>query len=185
MMHEVKETPEQTQYLTFHLGGHEYAIDILQIREIVEYEGVTKMPGMPACVRGVIDLRGSAVPLVDLVVAFGLAETPVTRETCILIVEAEVTEGRTLVGIVVEDVCDVVGLPPGEIEPPPRLGAPLRADALKGLAKIREKFIPILDVNQILGSREIMEAASIRSPDAPPDPQAESRAAPEEDGPVS
>jgi purine-binding chemotaxis protein CheW len=182
MMDEVKETPEQTQYLTFHLGGHAYAIDILQIREIVEYEGVTQMPGMPACVRGVIDLRGSAVPLVDLVVAFGLPESPVTRDTCILIMEAEITERRSLVGIVVEDVSDVVALPPGEVEPPPRLGAPLRADALKGLAKIRGKFIPILDVNQILRSREIMEAATVRSPGASPDPWAESDATPEEDG---
>jgi purine-binding chemotaxis protein CheW len=178
-MNEVKETPERTQYLTFHLGGQEYAIDILQIREIVEYEGVTKMPGMPACVRGVIGLRGSAVPLVDLVVAFGLSETRGTRETCILIVEAEATERPALIGIVAEDVCHVVGLLPGEIEPPPRLGAPIRADYLKGLAKIGESFIPILDVNGILTSREILEAASVRSAGAPPDPPGAGQAAPE------
>ncbi len=113
---------EQTQYLTFHLVGEEYAVGILQVKEIIEYGIITKVPQTPPSIRGVINLRGSVVPVVDLAMKFGLSPSPVTERTCIVIVEADLEGERTVMGIIADAVSQVIDLLPQDIQAPPAFG---------------------------------------------------------------
>ena len=154
------ETLDATQYLTFLLAGEEYAIGALRVKEIIEYATVTTVPGTPAYVRGVINLRGSVVPVLDLAVKFGLAASPVTKRTCIVIVEVELGGEGTVLGILADAVSQVVGLSPDEIETPPAFGTLVRVDYLLGIGKVGEKFVLILDVDRILSAAELLSAAA-------------------------
>src|SRR3954447_4057004 len=111
------------QYLTFTLGNEVFAIGILAIKEIIEYSTLTTVPMMPTYVRGVINLRGAVVPVLDLSVRFGKAPSPVTKKTCIVIIEISSAGERQDVGIVVDAVDSVLDIPPDQIEPPPAFGA--------------------------------------------------------------
>jgi len=167
MMDAVKDVVEQTQYLTFALAGEEYAISILKVKEIIEYDAaLTKVPNMPPSVRGVINLRGSVVPVVDLALKFGLPERPVTKRTCVVIVEAGVGGDHTVMGVVTDTVSEVMGLSPRDIEAPPPFGTPVRGDYLKGLGKIGKKFVLILDIDRVLSAEDLPEAAEVPSPEA-------------------
>ena len=132
---------EQTQFLTFLLADEVYAVSILRVKEIIEYGTVTRVPNMPPSVRGVINLRGAVVPVVDLVLRFKLGESKVTKRTCVIIAEFE-SEGEPVVmGLMADAVNEVIDLPPAEIEPPPSFGAAVRTDFLKGLGKAGKKFV--------------------------------------------
>ncbi len=159
-METVKHAVDQTQYLTFHLAGEEYAIGILRVKEIIEYDALTKVPMMPPSIRGVINLRGNVVPVVDLAVKFGLPESPITKRTCIIIVEVELDGERTVLGVVADAVSQVIDLLPQEIEPPPAFGTQVRVDYLQGMGKAGKKFVLILDVDQVLSAHELLAAAS-------------------------
>jgi purine-binding chemotaxis protein CheW len=145
------------QYLTFALGGEMFSIDILSIKEIIWYAGLTEVPMMPACIRGVINLRGAVVPVMDLSARFSKPSTPVTKSSCIVIVEIEAqNEGEHQnMGIVVDAVQAVLEIPSSEIEPPPNFGAKIRADFIKGIAKVNGKFVILLDVKNVLSTKEI------------------------------
>lgn len=146
---------EQKQYLTFMLGGEMFAIGILGIKEIIEYAGLTEVPMMPDCIRGVINLRGAVVPVLDLSVRFGKPSTAVTKRTCIVIVEVESDSGRQDMGIVVDAVNAVLEIPSSEIEPPPTFGAKIRTDFIEGMGKVQGRFVILLNVDQVLSTDEI------------------------------
>lgn len=142
---------EPAQYLTFMLGGETFAIGILSIKEIIEYQEMTIVPMMPAAVRGVINLRGAVVPVMDLQVRFGREQAPVTKRTCIVIVEIEDAEGgQQVLGVIVDAVNEVIEIAPAEIEPPPTFGVGLRTDFISGVGKVRGRFVLLLAVNRAL-----------------------------------
>ena len=147
---------DRAQYLTFLLAGEEYAIAILRVKEIIQYDTLTKLPSVPPHVRGVINLRGSVVPVIDLAVRFGQEERPVTNRTCIIIVEVHVDEEKLVVGVITDSVSEVLELPPDQIEPPPPFGLRVRMDHLVGMGKVGRKFVLILDVDRVLAPREMM-----------------------------
>jgi purine-binding chemotaxis protein CheW len=143
------------QYLTFMLGGESFATGILAIKEIIEYGGVTTVPMMPDCVRGVINLRGAVVPVMDLSVRLGRPATAVTKRTCIVIVELAVIGERHVVGMLVDAVNAVLDIPAADIEPPPSFGAKIRSDFIAGMGKVNGRFVILLDVNSVLATEEV------------------------------
>ena len=147
------------QYLTFVLGAETFAMGILAIKEIIEYSTLTEVPMMPASVRGVINLRGSVVPVVDLSVRFGRTPAAVTKRTCIVIVEISLNDTRQDVGVVVDAVNEVLEIPAEDIEPPPTFGTRIRTDFIQGMGKVNHRFVILLDVNQVLSLDELAELA--------------------------
>lgn len=143
-------TQDQQQYLTFMLGGEVFAIGILAIKEIIEYGNLTEVPMMPGYIRGVINLRGSVVPVVDLSARFGRKGTEITRRTCIVIIEVESDQDKQVVGVVVDAVNEVLEIPEDQIEPPPAFGAKIRTDFIRGMGKVDGKFVIILNVGNVL-----------------------------------
>lgn len=147
---------EQQQYLTFMLGGETYAIGILAIKEIIEYSNLTEVPMMPAYICGVINLRGSVVPVVDLSMRFGNTRTELTRRTCIVIIEVvSEDEDQQILGVVVDAVNEVLEIPPSQIEAPPAFGAKIRTDFISGMGKLDDKFVIILRVDKVLSVDEL------------------------------
>jgi len=156
-------TAQPTQYLTFQLGNEVFAIGILAIKEIIEYDTVTVVPMMPECIRGVINLRGSVVPVMDLSLRFGKPSSPVTKRTCIVIVETLREESGEfvgeLVGVVVDAVNAVIDIGAGDIEPPPAFGARVDADFIQGLGKLNGRFVILLDVRRVLKVDNLVTSA--------------------------
>jgi purine-binding chemotaxis protein CheW len=146
---------EPAQYLTFMLAQEQFAIGILGIKEIIEYQGVTEVPMMPPCVRGVINLRGAVVPVIDLPARFGRPASAVTKRTCVVIVEAGSDGERQVMGLLVDAVNEVLDIAAADIEPPPAFGARLRSDFIQGVGKVRGKFVLLLDVDRTLSIDEI------------------------------
>jgi purine-binding chemotaxis protein CheW len=147
---------EDHQYLTFLLSGEMFAIAILNIKEIIEYGNLTEVPMMPGFIRGVINLRGSVVPVVDLSARFGRNRTEVSRRTCIVIIEVENSdESKQDIGVMVDSVSEVLEIPRGEIEPPPAFGAKIRVDFIHGMGKVKGKFVIILNANKVLSVDEL------------------------------
>jgi purine-binding chemotaxis protein CheW len=155
------QTPEESvqtgQYLTFFLAGEEYAVGILQVREILEVDAITRVPSSPPWIRGVINLRGSVVPVVDLALKLGLPETEITRRTCIVILEASVSGQRMILGALTDAVSQVIDLRPSEIEPPPDFGTPVHPSCLAGMAQAGRKFILLLDVDHVLSAEHAIQ----------------------------
>lgn len=152
----------QMQYLTFHLSGEEYAIDIFQVKEIIEYDALTKVPMTPPWVRGVINLRGSVAAVIDLAVKFGHPESPVGKRTCIVIVEVDLGGERSVMGIMADAVSQVMALSPEQVAPPPAFGTKIRTDYLKGMGKAGKKFVLILDADRVLSADELQVVASLQ-----------------------
>ena len=148
------------QYLTFMLGGEAFAIGILRIKEIIEYTGLTPVPLMPSCVRGVINLRGAVVPVVDLAARFGRTPVRVTRRTCIVIVEVEAEGEKQDIGVTVDAVSAVLDIPRADIEAAPSFGAGIRPDMIHGMARIDGRFVIILDMDRVLSESEIATLAA-------------------------
>jgi purine-binding chemotaxis protein CheW len=165
------------QFLCFHLAGEEYAVEIFRVREIIEYGVVTRVPLTPPWIRGVINLRGGVVPVVDLAVRFSLPVAEVTPRTCIVIVEAELGGIGTPMGIVADSVSQVMELRTEDIELPPAFGARIRLEFLLGMARSDKKFALLLDIDRILSSDELLtltEATEIDQEGAT-EPQPESQ----------
>ena len=151
----VEEAP--SQYLTFTLGGEMFAVGILNVKEIIEYGNLTEIPMMPTFIRGVINLRGSVVPVIDLAARFGGNASELGRRTCIVIVEVADGELQHDIGIMVDAVSEVLDIPGSEIEPPPTFGAKIRADFIFGMGKVAGKFVIILNINKVLSIEEIAQ----------------------------
>jgi purine-binding chemotaxis protein CheW len=146
---------EVQQYLTFMLGGEVFAIGILHIKEIIEYGQLTSVPMMPEFIRGVINLRGAVVPVVDLASRFGGKPSQITRRSCIVILELEADEDTQVIGVVVDAVNEVLEIAGTDIEPPPSFGTRIRTDFIQGMGKVQERFVIILNVNNVLSTEDI------------------------------
>ncbi len=147
------------QYLTFVVGAEEYGVGIMQAKEIIEYDTVTTVPNAPPEIRGVINLRGSVVPVVDLAVKFGGRPSEPTRRSCIVVVEVASDAGTQVTGIVADRVTQVADLPADAIEPVPPFGTGPRADWLLGLGRADKRFILLLDTDRLLGGTDAAPAA--------------------------
>jgi purine-binding chemotaxis protein CheW len=154
-------TAEETQYLGFHVADEEYAVGILRVREILEYDTVTKVPSTPASIRGVINLRGRVVPVVDLAVKLGLPASQITKRSCIVVVEVDLAGEATVMGVLADAVSQVIDLPASEIEPPPPFGARVRVDCLVGMGRAGRKFVLLLDIDALLSADELAVAAQV------------------------
>jgi purine-binding chemotaxis protein CheW len=159
----------EQQYLTFLLGGEMFAIEILNIREIIEYGALTTVPMMPTFIRGVINLRGAVVPVIDLSVRFSRPPVEVTRRTCIVIIEINNAGERQDIGVVVDSVSEVLEIPANMVEPAPSFGARIRTDFIQGMGKVNERFVIILNVHNVLSVDEmaqLSQAAQLGTPAA-------------------
>ena len=155
--------PDQNsiQYLSFLLDKEAYAIGILHVREILEYRPPTRVPQTPPSIRGVINLRGKVIPIVDLAVKFGLPPTKATKWTCIIVAETTIAGENTVMGVLADAVSEVIDLAPGDIEPPPSFGTRVKVDFLLGLGRAAgQKFVLLLDIDRILSADEVGVAAS-------------------------
>lgn len=150
---------EHIQYLTFMLNGETFGIGIMSVREIIEYGSLTQVPMMPPCIRGVINLRGAVVPVMDLATRFGRQSMPVTKYTCIVIVELERPDGLQVIGVVVDAVNAVLDIDPADIEPAPHFGTHIRSDFIAGIGKVDEKFVILLKADSVLSTDEISALA--------------------------
>lgn len=146
---------EQGQYLTFLLRNEMFAIGILHIKEILEYGQLTTVPMMPPFIRGVINLRGAVVPVVDLATRFGGTANEITKRSCIVIIEVATEDGQHDIGVVVDSVSEVLEIPDSEIEPAPAFGAKIRTDFIQGMGKVNGKFVIILGVDKVLSVEEM------------------------------
>ena len=156
------------QFLSFILDQVDYAVGILQVREILQYEPVTRVPSVPRSVRGVINLRGSVVPVVDLSLKFGLPETPVSRRTCILIVEASLDGEPTVLGVLADSVSEVLELGDADVEPPPAFGTRVKLDYLTGMGKVDGRFVLLIDLDRVLSADEKDLAGRLGRDEPPP-----------------
>ena len=150
------------QYLTFQLGNEIFAIDVSNVREILEFTTVTKVPQTPEFMRGVINLRGSVVPVLDMRLKFGMTITERTVNTCIIVVEVSFEGETTIIGALVDSVQEVLELEPDQIEPAPKIGTQLKTEFIKGMGKRDEQFIIILDADKVFSSEELSIAQGIK-----------------------
>ena len=165
----LSEPSAATQYLSFRLAGDEYAVNILRVREIIEYPELTRVPGTPPSIRGVINLRGHVVPVIDLVVRFGQPPSEITRWSCIVIVDMELDGQSTKMGILADSVSEVVDLRGDDIEPPPAFGTAVHVEYLVGMGKSGNKFILLLNMDRLLGAKEIDGLRQLGTDDNPGD----------------
>jgi len=158
---------ETGQYMTFKLGNELFAIGVNQVREVLEVSQITRMPTAPPWMRGVVNVRGQATPVVDLRMKFGLAAVADTVHTRIIVMELELDGEATVLGGVADSVHEVIELEPGNITPPPRIAMRWRSDFIEGMGKKGDDFIIILDVNAVFSSDEmaLVEEASGRAPE--------------------
>ncbi len=160
---------EQQQYLTFMLSGETYAIGILRIKEIIQYGQLTEVPRMPAFIRGVINLRGAVVPVIDLSARFCKPPTAIGRRNCIIIIEVTTGVETHNVGVMVDAVNAVLEIPSSEIEPTPTFGTSIHADFIAGMGKVNGKFVIILNIQQVL-SMDDMAALATAGPASAAEP---------------
>lgn len=127
----------------------------MTIKEIIEYGHLTNVPMVPSFIQGVVNLRGNVVPVISLATKFGLEVEPIGKRTCIIIMDAQIDDDTVVMGVVVDKVLQVIEIPEDQIEPSPTLGAAIRTDFIKGMGRIDNNFIIILDVVQVLSAEEI------------------------------
>jgi len=151
------------QYLTFQLSGETYAINILHVREIIEYGSITPIPMTPEFIAGVINLRGSVVPVVDLNRRFGGDVASITKRTSVIVIELKREDFEIEIGVVVDLVNDVLEIRQSNIEPAPKFGAKIRTDFIEGMGKVEDKFLILLNVDNILAIDELSVVESISS----------------------
>jgi len=153
------ETSTATQYLTFTLAEEVYAVDVGRVREILEISNITKVPQSPEFMRGVINLRGNVVPVIDMRVKFGMSPTERTINTCIIVVEVKMGDEVVILGSLADSVQEVIEMEPSQIEAAPHLGTQLNTDFIKGMGKHDGRFVIILDVDRIFSSRELRDVS--------------------------
>lgn len=156
---EIHRDAEQTvqQYLTFMIGGEEYAVSLLKVKEIIEYDTVTQVPKTPEWIRGVINLRGSVVPVIDLAVKLRQAPSVAGKLTCIVITEVQSGDEAAVMGIMADSVRQVIDLRPQDVEEPPTFGTHIKVDYLLGMARSGKKFCLLLDTEKVLSTDELLE----------------------------
>jgi purine-binding chemotaxis protein CheW len=143
------------QYLTFTLDGESFAIEILKVREVLDYETPVRIPRSPESLVGVINLRGNVVPVVDMRCILGLPPGEIGKESCIIIVETVIEDDTITVGALADSVQKVIDLPASAIGPPPKIGTKLKIELLRGIGKVQDTFIMILNMNKVLSLEEL------------------------------
>ena len=146
---------ETSLYLTFRLGEEVFATDVKQVREVLDLSPITKVPRAPEFMRGVINLRGSVVPVVDMKMKFGLPKTEGTVDTRIVVMEIALDGEVTIMGAMADSVHEVLELEPSQIQDPPRLGARWRSEFIRGMGKRNDEFVMIIDIDQVFSSDEL------------------------------
>ncbi len=143
-------TIKSSKFLTFQMGDEIYGLDILKVKEIIGIMDITPVPQSPGYVKGVLNLRGKIIPVVDLRLKFGFDEREYTERTCIIVVELDMAEGKMLVGIIVDAVSEVTNISESDVEPTPEFGAGFSTDYIRGMAKIKGKVVILLDISLVL-----------------------------------
>ena len=145
------------EFLTFFVQGEEYAVPLRRVREVIPYDTVTRVPQLPPAIRGVTNLRGAVVPVIDLAIKLLGVETPVDKRTCIVLVEIAGEAGvRTAMGLMTEAVGQVLALAPADVIPPPSFGAPVRTEFLHGMGRLGKKFALLLEIDRLLRADELL-----------------------------
>jgi purine-binding chemotaxis protein CheW len=145
-----------SQFLSFHVAGEDCAIDLALVREIVRFESATRVPRVPHCVRGVVNLRGSVVPVIDLAAGLGRPAAPVTPQTCLLVVEMPLGGESAVLGLVVDSVLQVLEAGAEDVEPPPSFGTAVPPSSLLGVARSADGLALLLDLEHLLGSGALL-----------------------------
>jgi purine-binding chemotaxis protein CheW len=151
----VETITETRQYLTFKLGDEVFALDVAKVREVLDFTTITRIPRTPEFMRGVINLRGSVVPVVDLRLGFGMARTERTVNTCIIVVEVSLGGDTVVVGALADSVEEVIDLEPEQIQPAPNIGFQINTDFIRGMGKRDAEFIMILDIDKVFSAEEL------------------------------
>ncbi|PLX87024.1 MAG: chemotaxis protein CheW [Desulfuromonas sp.] len=151
------------EYLTFKLDGDKFAVDVLKTREIVDLRAVTKVPQCPEFMLGVINLRGSVVPVIDLRLKFGMDKAESSQTTCIVVMDVLLNEENIIVGAMVDSVEEVLELDDSQIEPAPRIGTRLNSEFIRGMGKQDDQFLIILDIDRVFSTDEISVVQQISS----------------------
>lgn len=146
---------EITQYLTFNLSDELFAVDVAKVREILDFTTITKIPQTPEFMKGVINLRGSVVPVVDMRLKFSMSGTENTVNTCIIVMEVDMSNETVVVGALADSVQEVLELDPDQVEPAPHIGTSLNTDFLKGIGKHNDAFIMILNIDMVFSIDEL------------------------------
>lgn len=150
----------QSQYLSFFLAGEEYGVNILRVKEIVELDVFTRVPSAPVGVRGVINLRGRVIPVIDLAVRFGLPESAITRRSCVVIAEVMLDGEPLVMGVLADAVSQVLEFRPEQLEPPPPFGTRARSEYVSAMGQAGRKFVIILDLERVLAPAAIEAMAA-------------------------
>lgn len=151
----VSEITETRQYLTFRLGNEIFATDVAKVREVLDLTTITAVPRTPEFMSGVINLRGSVVPVVDLRLCFEMSKTESTRNTCIVVVDVLLENESTVIGALADSVEEVIDLEPDQIEPAPRIGTQVHTDFIRGMGKRNTQFIMILDIDRVFSAEQL------------------------------
>jgi purine-binding chemotaxis protein CheW len=151
------------QFLTFFIAGEEYAASILKVHEVIEYDTLTAVPNTPAWIRGVVNVRGSVLPVVDLGVKFGLPASMISRFSCIVITEVDSDGEKLTLGVLADSVSRVIEFAPNEIEAPPAFGTRVKIEYLLGLGAIGKKFCQILDIDKVLSADELLAVGTAQA----------------------
>jgi|SRR5579872_1606883 len=162
-MDQVGDIVQADQYLTFTLAEETFAIEIVKVREVIDYVHLTRVPRMPVFLRGVINLRGSVVPVIDLRLILNMPSIEKTVDSCIIIAEVSMGDESLHLGMLADSVQEVIDIDPSQIDPPPRLGSMLNTDFIRGMGKRGEGFFIILNIDQVLSSDEIASVESVKA----------------------
>lgn len=162
-MNAAEDSAGAVQYLTFKLDDEIFAVDIAKVHEVLDFTTVTKIPHTPDFMRGVTNLRGSVIPVVDLRLKFGMLKTEKTVNTCIIITEVTVDKETTVLGMLADSVQEVIDLESSQIEPAPRIGIGLKTDFIKGMGKQNDHFIILLDIDRVFSSEELSAAQTAQA----------------------
>ena len=154
---------ETRQYLTFKMEEEIFALDVGKVREILDYTNITKVPQTPEFMKGVINLRGSVVPVVDMRLKFNMPAQDRTVDTCIVVVEIMIDKEQTVLGALVDSVQEVFELEPSQVEPAPRIGTKLNTDFILGMGKRDDRFVIILDIDKVFSTEELDVANNMKS----------------------
>ena len=162
-MDQVGDIVRTDQYLTFTLAEETFAIEIVKVREVIDYVHLTRVPRMPVFLRGVINLRGSVVPVIDLRLILSMPSVEKTVDTCIIIAEVNMDGEPLHLGMLADSVQEVIDIDPSQIDPPPKLGTMLNTEFIRGMGKRGEGFFIILNIDQVLSSDEMAGIEAVRT----------------------
>jgi purine-binding chemotaxis protein CheW len=158
---EVMAQDQLRQYLTFQAGNENLAMSILDVKEIIEINTITNVPMTPDYIRGVINLRGNVVPVIDLSARLGRQSSEITKRSCIVLVQVEFNEDAQLLGMLVDAVDEILEIPEANIMPPPDFGADIRTDFIQSMGRVGDEFIILLNINRVLSIKELSQLKQV------------------------